>query len=74
MADELEFTLDDTDITYADVQLAALPQDVHNVVFCVDDGEPLILEKDGFIYKGERVEDAGEAHRLFLDWLRKELR
>lgn len=33
--------------------------------------EPVLkLAKDGFIYKGQLVEDAGEAHRLFVDWLK----
>jgi len=27
----------------------------------------LLLDKDGMIYKGQRIEDAGEAHRAFLE-------
>jgi hypothetical protein len=27
----------------------------------------LVLDKDGMIYKGQRIEDAGEAHRAFLE-------
>ena len=27
----------------------------------------LVLDKDGMTYKGKRIEDAGEAHRAFLD-------
>lgn len=30
----------------------------------------LVLDKDGFIYKGQRIEDAGEAHRLFVEWIK----
>uniref|UniRef100_A0A6M3L5J8 Uncharacterized protein n=1 Tax=viral metagenome TaxID=1070528 RepID=A0A6M3L5J8_9ZZZZ len=29
--------------------------------------EVMRLDKDGMIYKGNRIEDAGEAHRAFLD-------
>jgi len=27
----------------------------------------LVLDKDGMTYKGQRIEDAGEAHRAFLE-------
>jgi hypothetical protein len=27
----------------------------------------LVLDKDGMIYKGQRIEDAGEARRVFLE-------
>ena len=30
----------------------------------------MTLTKDGFIYKGQKIDDAGEAHRLFIDWLK----
>lgn len=30
----------------------------------------LILTKDGFTYKGKTIEDAGEAHELFLKFLK----
>ncbi len=29
--------------------------------------EVLILDKDGFVYKGERIQDAGKAHKIFLE-------
>ena len=33
-------------------------------------GEPILkLEKDGFFYMGQKIEDAGEAHRLFMECL-----
>jgi hypothetical protein len=35
---------------------------------CGASAEPvLVLDKDGMIYKGQRIEDAGEAHRVFLE-------
>ena len=34
------------------------------------DNEVLRLDKDGFHYKGETIDDAGEAYKLFTDWLR----
>ena len=27
----------------------------------------LVLDKDGMLYRGKRIEDAGEAHRAFLE-------
>ncbi len=39
----------------------------NNVIFDLGTGtEVLKLDKDGFVYKGERINDAGEAHRLFI--------
>lgn len=39
---------------------------------CGNPPEPILkLTKDGFIYKGQLVEDAGEAHRLFVDWCKQ---
>lgn len=32
--------------------------------------EVLRLNADGFHYKGETIDDAGEAYKLFTDWLR----
>ena len=37
----------------------------NNIIFGFD-AEVLKLDKDGFVYKGERINDAGEAHRLFI--------
>ena len=31
----------------------------------------LVLDKDGFHYKGEVIEDAGEAHRIFIEVMTK---
>lgn len=33
--------------------------------------EVMRLDKDGMTYNGERVDDAGEAHRLFIETMRK---
>jgi hypothetical protein len=36
---------------------------------CGNPPEPVMtLTKQGFVYKGQLIEDAGEAHRLFIDW------
>ena len=32
-------------------------------------GSMLQLDKQGFHYRGQIIEDAGEAHRLFMHWL-----
>ena len=33
--------------------------------------EVLRLDDQGFHYAGQIIEDAGEAHRLFLNWLKQ---
>lgn len=39
---------------------------------CGNPPEPVMqLTKNGFVYKGELVEDAGEAHRLFTEWCKQ---
>ena len=30
----------------------------------------LILDKDGMVYKGSRIDDAGEAHKAFMETMR----
>jgi len=27
----------------------------------------LVIDKEGFVYKGNRIQDAGEAHKVFLE-------
>jgi len=41
----------------------------NSIIFnCGNAAKPvLVLDKDGMIYKGQRIEDAGEAHRAFLE-------
>lgn len=41
----------------------------NNIIFkCGNAAEPvLVLDKNGMTYKGQRIEDAGEAHRAFLE-------
>jgi len=43
--------------------------DPQNSIFfnCGASKAVLVLDKDGMIYKGQRIEDAGEAHRAFLE-------
>lgn len=38
--------------------------------FFKDDTEVLRLDDNGFHYKGETIDDAGEAYELFMTWLR----
>lgn len=33
--------------------------------------EVLRLDEKGFHYKGETIDDAGEAYRLFIDWMKQ---
>jgi hypothetical protein len=37
------------------------------IEFCIDGVVILRLDEEGFIYKSQRIEDAGEAHRTFLE-------
>jgi len=39
--------------------------------FKAQDGEVLRLDKKGFHYKGQTIDDAGEAHNLFTSWMKK---
>lgn len=41
--------------------------------FMSGDDEVLRLDENGFHYKGQTIDDAGEAYRLFMDWLKKTL-
>ncbi len=43
-----------------------------NIIFSIDGGavgatEVLRLDAEGMTYKGQRIEDAGEAHRAWLE-------
>ena len=38
--------------------------------FSKEGGEVLRLDENGFHYKGQTIDDAGEAYRLFMDWLK----
>ena len=43
----------------------------NTIIFAAEGTEMLRLTTEGFIYKGEVVEDAGEAYRLFIEWMHK---
>ena len=38
--------------------------------FFKDKTEVLRLDEKGFHYKGETIDDAGEAYKLFMDWMK----
>ena len=38
--------------------------------FHASDSEIIRIDKHGFHYRGQFIEDAGEAHRLLVDFLR----
>ena len=40
-----------------------------NIEFRAANNPLLVLEPDGFVYKGVKIEDAGEAYRPFIEWL-----
>jgi hypothetical protein len=41
------------------------------ITFCVENAPILIVDEDGFHYKGQVIEDAGEAWKLFTDYMNK---
>ena len=44
-----------------------------NAVLFVESTQEIIrVDKDGFYYKGKFINDAGEAHRLLIDFLNKQ--
>lgn len=43
-----------------------LGKEIH---FNAEGSEVLRLSQNGFHYKGQTIDDAGEAYRLFMDWL-----
>jgi len=45
--------------------------ELDGIVFTATNGGDVVLKitDKGMFYKGKFVEDAGEAHRRFLDWL-----
>ncbi len=38
--------------------------------FFNEETEVLRLDKEGFHYKGETINDAGEAYELFIEWMK----
>lgn len=38
-----------------------------------EDSEIIRIDKDGFHYRGQFIEDAGEAHRLLVEFLRTQI-
>lgn len=50
--------------------IASLPP--NSFTFSLKDNEPIIvIDEEGFNYKGELIEDAGEVYRLFKEFLIK---
>ena len=41
--------------------------------FFKDQTEVLKLDEKGFHYKGQTIDDAGEAYRLFMDWMKNNI-
>jgi hypothetical protein len=42
-----------------------------DIKFVQDDNEIIRIDGKGFHYRGQFIEDAGEAHRLLVEFLRK---
>lgn len=42
-----------------------------DIKFFTNDNEVIRIDGTGFHYRGQFIEDAGEAHRLLVDFLRK---
>lgn len=55
------------------IQKARNILNTENAVLFVESTQEIIrVDKDGFYYKGEFINDAGEAHRLLVDFLNKQ--
>lgn len=49
--------------------------EVNNIIFYINDKEEIIrLSKDGFYYKGEKVEDKYQVYERFNEWLKNQER
>jgi hypothetical protein len=47
-------------------------QQMNNIKFYASSTEEVIrIDKEGFHYRGQFIEDAGEAHRLLVEFLRQ---
>jgi len=57
---------DNKDIVFSDGMI--LP---NRIIFQVDDQVVLELTKDGFIYQGETIKDAGKAYDIFMQAMKK---
>ncbi len=49
----------------------AWPSATNNICFHSSNEEVVRLDKEGFHYKGEFISDAGEAHRLMVEFLKQ---
>jgi hypothetical protein len=47
------------------------PPQMNNITFNTATEEVIRLDKEGFHYKGQFIDDAGEAHRLMVEFLRQ---
>ncbi len=50
----------------------AWPSATNNICFHSSSEEVIRLDKEGFHYKGEFIADAGEAHRLMVEFLKQQ--
>lgn len=46
------------------------PPTSNDIAFYASGTEMLKLTPDGLVYKGQTIEDAGEAYKLFMQWAR----
>ena len=47
------------------------PSQINNIIFNMATEEVIRLDKEGFHYKGQFIADAGEAHRLMVEFLKQ---
>lgn len=45
----------------------------NNIVFSDGTSDVIRIDSEGFHYRGQFIKDAGEAHRLLVEFLRKHL-
>lgn len=67
MSDKRDFVISDSEINpMFKIEVSKTPEP--NFTFnCGDTEEVMRLDKDGMTYKGQRIEDGGEAHKAFME-------
>lgn len=70
MSDKRDFVISDSEINpMFKIEVSKTPEP--NFVFFASPTEEIMrLDKDGMTYKGQRIEDGGEAHKAFMEVMR----
>ena len=70
--EDVSFVVVALEEAYEEVNTCSIEQ-CNEFRFFKDQTEVLRLDGKGFHYKGQTVDDAGEAYRLFMDWMKNSI-